>query len=147
MILKIRPAMPEDVPGLFAVRTSVTENAMTYEEMQALGITEATVCSMIEASECAWVATENQHVVGFSMILPEDGCLFAAFVLPHYEGQGLGKKLVHAAEQALFRDNPLIWLETGKNTRAAGFYRRLGWKHAQDVGEGDIRLEKSRQEQ
>ena len=36
----------------------------------------------------------------------------------------------------------VIWLETGKHTRAEGFYRRLGWTTAQNLGNGDIRLEK-----
>ena len=145
MAVKIRPAVPGDVPGLFDVRTSVTENAMNQEEMLALGITPAAIRSMIQTSDCAWVAVDNEKTVGFSMIMPEDNCLFAAFVLPQFEALGLGKQLVHIAEQALFKHSATIWLETGKNTRAAGFYRHLGWGNEQDAGDGDIRLEKSRQ--
>lgn len=145
MAVKIRLAVPGDVPGLFDVRTSVTENAMNQEEMQMLGITPEAITSMILASDCTWVATDDERIVGFSMIIPEDNCLFAAFVLPQFEGLGLGKKLVHIAEQALFTHSATIWLETGKHTRAAGFYRHLGWGNEQDAGDGDIRLEKRRQ--
>lgn len=145
MAVKIRLAVPDDVPGLFNVRTSVKENAMNQEEMQALGITPEAITSMILASDYTWVAVDDERIVGFSMIIPEDNCLFAAFVLPQYEGFGLGKQLVQIAEQALFTHSVTIWLETGKHTRAAGFYRHLGWGNEQDAGDGDIRLEKRRQ--
>lgn len=141
MAVEIRLAVPGDVPGLFNVRTSVTENTMNQEEMQALGITPEAITSMILSSDCTWVAVDDERIVGFSMIIPEDNCLFAAFVLAQYEGLGLGKQLVQIAEQALFTHSATIWLETGKRTRAAGFYRHLGW----GTGDGDIRLEKRRQ--
>ncbi|PKH26617.1 GNAT family N-acetyltransferase [Enterobacterales bacterium CwR94] len=144
MDVQIRPAIVADIPGLFHVRTSVTENKMTHAELAELGITEAAIVEMITADVCAWVAARGRDIIGFSMILPADGCLFAAFILPEAEGMGLGKRLVAAAEQALFTQHAMIWLETGKNTRAAGFYRHLGWENETDIGDGDIRLEKRR---
>ena len=90
------------------------------------------------------VAAEDQLIVGFSMIIPEDACLFAAFVLPEYENRGIGKRLVQVAEDELFRQHDIIWLETGKTTRAAGFYRHSGWGNETPADEGDIRLEKRR---
>ncbi|CAM3544348.1 GNAT family N-acetyltransferase [Rouxiella silvae] len=138
----IREAKPSDVQELFHVRTSVNENTTTYQELDAMGITLSSIKEMIESSPCAWVAVQEERVLGFSMIIPEDGCLFAAFVLPAYEGLGIGKKLVQAAEDALFIKHSTLWLETGKSTRAAEFYRRRGWKNETEIGEGDIRLEK-----
>ena len=38
--------------------------------------------------------------IRFSIIEPEGGALFAAFVLPHHEGHGIGRQLVAAAELA-----------------------------------------------
>jgi GNAT superfamily N-acetyltransferase len=136
--------MPADVSGLFKVRTSVRENILTREEMMDLGITEASVSAMIQASCCAWVASDEGQIVGFSMIIPQEACLFAAFVLPEWEGMGIGKKLVGMAEEALFSQHQTLWLETGKHTRAAAFYRHLGWRNETNVGNGDIRLEKHR---
>ncbi len=144
MSVRIRVAVPSDVNGLFTVRTSVQENMMTREEMQALGITEASVSAMIAASDCAWVATQGEEIIGFSMIIPEEACLFAAFVLPGHQGKGIGKRLVSVAEDALFSLHPSAWLETGKRTRAAAFYRHTGWGNETDIGDGDIRLEKRR---
>lgn len=144
MTLPLRPALPSDIHGLFYVRTAVVENALTAPELEALGITEEAVAEMISASPCAWVVTEAERIVGFSMIIPEDACLFAAFVLPEFEGRGIGKRLVSVAEAALFDQHRTIWLETGMDTRAADFYRYLGWHGETPVGEGDIRLEKHR---
>lgn len=142
MTMAIRAATPDDIDGLFHVRTSVRENTLTREELEEMGITKAAVTAMIQNASCAWVAAEDQKIVGFSMIIPEDACLFAAFVLPEYEGKGIGKQLVSIAEDELFQQHEVIWLETGKTTRAAGFYRHTGWGNETAAGEGDIRLEK-----
>ena len=99
---------------------------------------------MILSAPCAWVAVDAEKVVGFSMIDVDEASLFAVFVLPSYEGKGLGKKLVQAAEDALFERHQVAWLKTGKTTRAAGFYRHLGWGNETDVDGVEIRLEKSR---
>jgi ribosomal protein S18 acetylase RimI-like enzyme len=139
-----RTAQPSDVDSIFDVRTSVAENHLSREEMQLLGITESAVANMIEQSQCAWVATLNDNVIGFSMILPDEGCLFAAFVLPEYEGRGIGRSLVELAEQELFKHHETAWLETDKNSRAARFYMQLGWGKKKNINGTDIRLEKSR---
>jgi len=140
----IRAATPDDVDAIFVVRTSVTENLLTLAQLSGMGITKATVTRMIAESPCAWVAVEDNKVVGFSMINGDSGSLFAAFVLPAHEGKGLGTALVRVAEDALFQRHQLIWLETGKTTRAAGFYRHLGWGRESEITAHDIRLEKLR---
>ncbi|WP_372397460.1 GNAT family N-acetyltransferase [Azospirillum sp. HJ39] len=144
MYIQIRLARPSDVGGIFRVRTSVNENLLTVAEMAGMGITEASVAEMIHNAPCAWVACDDAQIVGFSMIDPDEGSLFAAFVLPSHEGKGIGKELVQAAEDALFSKHALAWLETAKTSRAAGFYRHLGWGSERDIGDGDIRLEKRR---
>jgi ribosomal protein S18 acetylase RimI-like enzyme len=144
MNISTRIAQPSDIESIFHVRTSVIENHLSREEMQQMGITESAVAKMIEKSRCAWVATEDDKVVGLSMILPDEGCLFAAFVLPEYEGRGIGRRLVVLAEQELFKHHEIAWLETDKNSRAAKFYMQLGWVNKENVSESDIRLEKRR---
>jgi ribosomal protein S18 acetylase RimI-like enzyme len=141
---RIRPAKPSDVPALFAVRTAVRENYLSREQLAQLGVTEGSISRMIAASPCAWVVTNNDDVVGFSMVDIPDACLFAAFVLPVHEGQGFGRKLVLAAENVLFQHHVEIWLETDKNSRAAGFYRHLGWGNGHQAKGNQIRLTKTR---
>ncbi|MBA8822137.1 GNAT family N-acetyltransferase [Ochrobactrum sp. P6BS-III] len=140
----IRQATPSDMPRITHVRTSVRENHLSVEQMADMGITEASVSEMILASLCCWVALYDNEIVGFSMIDNAEGSLFAAFVLPGHEGKGIGKRLVQIAEQELFKRHALIWLETGASTRAAGFYRSMGWGNDKTVGPDYIRLEKRR---
>lgn len=144
MSIQIRPAETADVAGIFNVRTSVNENTLSVAELADMGITPESVAAMIAAELCAWVAVESETIVGFSMIDQQEGSLFAAFVLPSHEGRGVGRSLVNEAEKQLFAQHAACWLETGSATRAAGFYRRLGWLNEQDAGNGDIRLEKRR---
>ncbi|MXP50475.1 GNAT family N-acetyltransferase [Pantoea sp. Eser] len=143
MNVHVRTATAADTADLFHIRTSVTENALSYQELQALGITPAAVEAMISTSTCAWIALSGRNAVGFSMILPEEGCLFAAFVLPAYQGAGIGKRLAEEAENQLFLHHDVIWLETAEATRAAGFYRHRGWvKASKTAADNDIRMVK-----
>lgn len=144
MTLRIRPAETGDVPGIFHVRTSVSENLLSMDELAERGITPSAIARMIAAEPCAWVADLSGTVVGFSMIDTAEASLFAAFVLPSHAGKGIGRQLVTVAEARLLALHPVCWLETGKATRAAGFYRSMGWGHETDLGGGNIRLEKHR---
>ena len=141
---QIRPATVADVAAIFRVRTAVKENVLTLQELAELGVTPDTIAELIRSTPCIWVAEADGQVVGFAMVEGETACLFAAFVLPQYEGRGMGRDLVAVCEQALFRDHALAWLETDGRSRAAGFYRHLGWAHAADLVDGDVRLEKRR---
>lgn len=141
---KIRPAKPVDVPALFHIRTFVRENHLSREQLAGLGISETSIAEMISSAPCAWVAISGNEAVGFSMIDIAEGSLFAAFVLPSHEGMGFGAELVRAAENQLFRQHCEIWLETAENSRAAGFYRHLGWDNEVTVEDDQIRLTKAR---
>ena len=144
MSISIRPAQVSDVETIFDVRTSVTENHLSREELRLRGITEDVVADMIQKSRCTWVATENGKIIGFSMILPDEGCLFAVFVHPEHEGKGAGRRLVTIAEQELFKHHTVVWLETDKNSRAAKFYVQLGWGNGANINDTDIKFEKRR---
>lgn len=133
-----------DVEAMFRVRASVGENTLTPAELSAMGITPESIAAAVEGAPCAWVATAEGEVVGFAMIDPGSACLFALYVLPAYEGRGIGTRLCQLCEGALFEQHPAAWLETAEGSRAAQFYRRLGWGHEVPVGGGDIRLEMQR---
>lgn len=141
---RIRPAGAADVEAIFHVRTSVRENALTVTELAALGITPASIDAAITQAPCAWVAERDGEVVGFAMVDLPEACLFAVFVLPEHEGQGVGRQLMQVSEAALFLHHPVIWLETDAASKAAAVYRHLGWRHACDAGGGDVRLQKQR---
>ena len=140
----IRLAEQADIPAIFAIRTSVRENHLSREQLTEMGITPDAISQAMEAAPCIWVAEFEGVAAGFAMADAEDGCVFAAFVLPEFEGLGLGRSLMARAEAFLFLHHPTIWLETAENSRASGFYRNLGWQAVANLPEGDIRFEKSR---
>ncbi|WP_248730497.1 GNAT family N-acetyltransferase [Pseudomonas sp. MWU13-2517] len=138
----IRLANVADIESIFDIRTSVHENHLSRDQLADRGITPETVRQAILEAPCAWVAEVDGTPAGFSMADSEDGCVFAAFVLPEFEGHGLGRKLMDKAEAFLFQHHQTIWLETAGASRASGFYRSLGWLPVEDLPEGDIRFEK-----
>lgn len=144
MTIRIRDASEKDIPQIFEVRTSVRENHLSTEQMAEIGITPHTIREALHKGPCIWVAVEDDQVVGFSMGSSEDACLFAAFVRPEYEGQGIGRLLVERAEVFLFKSNTSIWLHTNGSSRAAGFYEKLGWKRTSPWQDGEYRFEKHR---
>lgn len=140
----VRLARLADVDAIFKIRTSVQENHLSEDQLADMGITPEAISQAISETPCAWVAQVCGVPVGFSMVDIEDGCVFAVFVLPEFEGYGLGRNLMHKAESFLFQSHQKIWLETAEASRASGFYRNLGWQPVKNLGQGDIRFEKQR---
>ncbi|MBH3338891.1 GNAT family N-acetyltransferase [Pseudomonas sp. UBA7530] len=142
----LRPATVADIDTLFDIRTSVVQNHLSREQMAELGITSAALAEAIEHTPCAWIAELDGIAAGFAMVDLEAGELFALFVRPQAEGQGLGHLLLNAAETALFQGHESIWLITDghESIRANAFYRRHGWELAGAVDERDVRYEKRR---
>lgn len=126
----IRTAQLDDIDTLFEIRTSVTENHQSREEIAELGITPETVAEMLQTDCCAWIVEIDNQAVGFSIANRTEQTIFGVFVLPDYEGRGVGRCLVRAAEEWFWSAGILeIWLVTGNdpNLRAYGFYTHLGW--------------------
>ncbi|MCQ2995352.1 GNAT family N-acetyltransferase [Pseudomonas syringae] len=138
----IRLANPADINAIFDIRTSVQENHLSHDQLAEMGITPETIRQAILETPCAWVAEVDGVPAGFSMVDVEDGCVFAAFVLPEFEGHGLGRSLMNKAEACLFQHHQTIWLETAEASRASRFYRNLGWQPVENLPEGDVRFEK-----
>lgn len=140
----VRLAIESDVDVIFDIRTSVTENHLSREQLAARGITSAVIRDTIAAAPCAWMAMADGQPAGFAMADAEEGSVFALFVCPQFEGLGLGRMLLAEAEAFLFATHETLWLETGAASRAFGFYRKAGWVPVSEAGEGDMRLEKRR---
>ena len=139
--MNIREAQIEDIETIFEIRTSVTENHQSREEIAELGITPETVNQMLQTDCCAWIADIDSKSIGFSIANATEKTIFGVFVLPSFEGRGAGKALVQKAEEWLFSQNiEEIWLLTGNdpNLRAYGFYLHLGWKPAGVIKDGEM---------
>ncbi|VFR41428.1 Histone acetyltransferase HPA2 and related acetyltransferases [plant metagenome] len=143
-MIRIRVAQQADIADIFDVRGSVRENPLSIEELAALGITENSVADMIAAEPCAWVAQAGARIVGFAMADADTGGVFALFVRPEWEVQGLGSLLLRKAEAFLFSRHAVLWLETDSRSRASPFYQRRGWQATRTLAGTDVRFEKRR---
>lgn len=139
----VRLAKTTDIDAIFAIRLSVKENPISRDRLREMGITAVAIREAILASPCVWIAEIGQIPAGFSMACTAEASVFALFIRPEFEGLGLGRALLANAESYLFQHHQKIWLVTDGNSRANGFYRKLGWHPAEDLADGDIRLEKS----
>ena len=140
----VRIAEAADIDAVFEIRTSVTENHLSYPQLVERGITKAAVRVMLASSPCLWIAEVDGTAVGFAMADVQAGSVFACFIRPQYQGCGLGWLLMQRAEAFLFERHATIWLTTNAASSAPGFYRRLGWTAVQDLPDGSIRFEKHR---
>jgi len=137
-----REATAADVPGISRVRTSVTENLLTAAQLEQLGITEASVAASFLTDSKGWVALQREEVVAFSIADRATHSIFALFVLPGYEGRGIGSVLLDSALGWLWEnDAGRVWLTTGPGTKAVRFYEKRGWTCTGKGPRGDLRYE------
>ena len=140
-----RQATAADMPGISHVRLSVIENALSVEQLEERGITNASVAASLLTHRKGWVAEQNGQIVAFSMADRADWSIFALFVLPGYEQRGLGSQLLDLALGWLWENGAeRVWLSTGPQTRASRFYEMRGWTCTGDAARGDLRFELSR---
>jgi ribosomal protein S18 acetylase RimI-like enzyme len=128
--LRFREITAADVPALFYVRPRTRQNALTFEELQRLGINPQSVTESLEKTTKGWLCEDSGRVVAFSMADRATGEFLVIAVLPDYEGKGIGGKLMASAEEWLAASGcKRAWLSTDLDIRlrAYGFYRKLGW--------------------
>ena len=137
-----REAQINDIDAIFVVRVAVRENRLNYSQLRAIGITPESIAQDLSEDSKAWVCECDGKVVGFSMANSTDGRIFALFVLPDYEQKGIGKELLAMSVSWLRSKRvPKAWLTTDEDTRAAGFYRNVGWSTNGEIDHGEIRFE------
>ena len=132
----IREATRSDVFRLVAVRDAVKENILTSD------IPHERIVAGLEVRGKGWVAENEGLVVGFSMADREESMIWALFLLPGWEGRGLGTALLGRAVGWLWREGcESIWLTTEPGSRAEGFYAHAGWSRAGMTDKGEVRFE------
>lgn len=135
--MTLRPATRADLPGIWEVRYSVTENTLTPGR-----ISDEEVQRSIEEDGLGWVAEEAGQIAGFAIGL-HSGNVWALFVRPEHEGRGIGSAL-HAELLNWFAGQPVerLWLSTDAHARARRFYEARGWQYAGPHGTEEVRLER-----
>lgn len=136
--MNIREAILEDIKQMQVVRNSVTENIISnpdllpdkdYEEF------------MFERGK-GWVCQIENQIVGFSIVDLQENNVWALFLMPGFEKQGIGRQLHDVMVDWYFtQTEDAIWLGTTPNTRAELFYRKAGWKDIGMHGEDEIKFE------
>lgn len=117
-------ACSADIPAMSAIRLSVTENVLSDPARVTLQMYE----DYLDKTGRGWVAEINGEIAGFSYADRREASIWALFVSPPHEGQGLGKALLALAVAWLFElGHKRITLSTTPETRADRFYASLGW--------------------
>lgn len=136
----LRPAVAADVPAIQRIRHAVHENRLTSHR-----IPDADVVDHLERLGRGWVAEVGSGIVGFAIANAEDGNLWALFVDPAHERQGIGRSLLEAAVAWCWsRGLTRLWLTTEAASRARSFYEAAGWQVTALVAGGQVRLELER---
>jgi GNAT superfamily N-acetyltransferase len=135
--MTFREAHINDIAQMQLVRNSVNENVLSHP-------------SVVKDKDCeeyllvrgkGWVCEEDDRLVGFAIADLAGNNIWALFVLPAYEGMGIGK-ILHATmlEWYFEHTKEKIWLGTSPGTRAELFYRKYGWKETGTHGK-EIKFE------
>lgn len=119
-----RQANTNDIAAMSQIRLSVTENVLSDPNR----ITRAMYEDFLEAAGRGWVAESDGKIIAFCYAAKVDGSIWALFVRPGHEGQGVAKSLLALAVNWLFDSgHERVHLSTGANTRADRFYAAQGW--------------------
>ncbi len=130
----IREAKTTDIKRIQFVRNSVTENTLSNPDL----VSDADCEEFIIVRGKGWVCEINNEIVGFSIADLKENNIWALFLLPEYEKQGIGRQLHDIMLDWYFKQTKNnVWLGTSPNTRAEKFYRKAGWtevgKHGKEI--------------
>jgi GNAT superfamily N-acetyltransferase len=129
--LEFREIRDRDLESVFEVRGRTRENAISREQLAAMGITPATATEGLRSGdEQGWVCLDKSSVVGFCIANAKSGEVLVLAILPEYEGRGIGRGLLNRAVAWLRSQGARrLWLAASPDPtcRAHGFYRSQGW--------------------
>lgn len=139
MSCTVRTAVAADIPAMHRIRCAVAENPLPPH----IVITEASYRPFVRAGS-AWVVEEHGRLRGFAAVDGPASNVWALFLEPEAEGQGIGRALLDGALQwARGAGLERLWLTTAKGTRAERFYARAGWERRGLTAGGEVRFERN----
>ena len=138
--MHFRDAQVEDISNLHEVRISVKENMLPDPGL----IRKEDYEEFLTHRGKGWLCEIDREITGFAIVDLKKNNVWALFVKPEYERQGIGKKLHELMLDWYFsQTKEKIWLGTGPDTRAEIFYRNAGWKESGKRPNGEILFEMS----
>lgn len=136
--MKFREAEIKDIPQIQKVRHSVKENVLSDPSL----VTDEDCKEYLTIRGKGWVCEEDDQVIGFAIADLKDNNIWALFIQPEFEGQGIGSTLHDIMLRWYFEQgNQLVWLSTTPCTKAERFYKNRGWKDVGLYGLSEVRLE------
>jgi GNAT superfamily N-acetyltransferase len=130
--LSIQPAEARDTPIYIRLRGQTRENAIPAERLRALGITaESWAEDMRSGLLTGVVCRSAEQIVGYCFGDTAAGEVVVLAVLPDFEGQGWGRRLLDSVVAELRRHGHrrlFLGCAADPAVRSHGFYRHLGWK-------------------
>ena len=136
--MNIREAKFEDIKQMQIVRNSVTENILSNPDL----VSDKDYEEFIFERGKGWVCEIDNQIIGFSIVDVKEKNVWALFLKPGFEKQGIGRQLHDIMVDWYFtQTEETIWLGTTPKTRAELFYRRAGWMEIGMHGEDEIKFE------
>lgn len=136
-----REATIVDIPQIQQVRNSVKENTLSNPAL----VTDDDCIEFLTQRGKGWVCEVDYKIVGFAIADLQDNNIWALFLHPDFEKQGIGRKLHDQMLNWYFSQNKEeVWLGTSPNTRAEQFYRKAGWL-ANGMHGDEIKFEMTRE--
>lgn len=133
----IREAAMEHIQQMQLVRNAVKENVLSDPGL----VTDKDCEEYITQRGKGWVCCFDEQVVGFSIVDLKQNNVWALFVHPNFDKQGIGTRLHHTMIDWYFsKTDEDIWLGTDPHTHAASFYRKYGWKEVGVHGRNEIKF-------
>jgi GNAT superfamily N-acetyltransferase len=137
MTAELRQATRDDLAGIWRVRYAVRENTLTPGRIE-----DDEVVAQLETTGRGWVVVEDGEIVAFAIGDASGANVWALFVDPRAEGRGHGSRLHDTMVEWLWTHGlTTLWLDTGADTKARGFYERRGWRCTALRANGQVRLE------
>lgn len=154
IIRRFRENDAEKVSSMI-IRTERITNSKDYSE-EWINAFEKRVQPSLILERAGWthfyVVEENDTIIGCGAIGPywgseTESSLFTIFVLPEYQGKGVGRKIIEALEQdEYFLKAKRV--EIPASITAVNFYRKMGYEYKNGIDHPDeeqlYRLEKFR---
>lgn len=139
--MQFREAQVTDIPQMMEIRNSVKENQLSDPAL----ISFDDYSTFISNRGKGWISLEDELVTGFAVVDLVEHNVWALFVRPGYEGNGIGTILQQLLLTWYFQQTSHpVWLSTSPGTRAEKFYRKSGWKETGVYGKGEIRFERNK---
>lgn len=141
--MTIREAHTGDIKQIQVVRNAVKENTLSNPNL--VTDEDCEVFMMVRGK--GWVCEMETQIVGFAIVDLTENNIWALFIDPAFEGQGIGRLLHKTMLDWYFgQTKETVWLGTAFGTRAEGFYRKAGWTAVGTHGAEEIKFEMTYQD-